>query len=213
MNDDKWRATTSDEYKHEPTKQQSTKVRIERIGMTVRVSDWERDEKYEHTNSITVRTLDRHRLLSFVQNFFLWPSCDARGACHFFLKFLVRACKRAITAIRTYGTTAYVVCYTGRSTTNNVRIFGKTVLDPSGSCTFIVWWLCLFALHMCLVFFFHFTTLIKFGCFVLMVWMVCWLCLMIIMLYCFIWVYGDCFSYLLLYFWLHDIITLLVWFY
>jgi len=36
----------------------------------------------------------------------------------FFLKFLVRACKRAITAIRTYGTTGtYVVGYTGRSGT------------------------------------------------------------------------------------------------
>ncbi len=56
----------------------------------------------------------------------------------FFEKFLVRACKRAITAIRTYGTTAtYVVCYAGRSTTNDVRIFGKTVLDSSGICYFV----------------------------------------------------------------------------
>jgi hypothetical protein len=56
----------------------------------------------------------------------------------FFEKFLVRACDRAITAIRAYGTTGtYVVCYTGRSTTDDVRIIGKTVLDPSGICYFV----------------------------------------------------------------------------
>ena len=102
--------------------------------------------------------------------------CDARGAWHFFWKVLVRACKRAITAIRTYGTRTYAVCYTGRYNTDYyvwlVRLFYTLLLVVVTTLSMIREYddyACL--LYMCLVFFF--ITLIKVGCFVLMVsWMV-----------------------------------------
>ena len=119
MSDDEWRATTSDERRYEQTKQQSTKVLGETRSMTVRVSDWQR-QKYEHTNSVTVRTFAQHRIGSchVVRKCFYGRHVTPAAPGIFFEKFLVRACKRAITVIRTYGTRTYVVCYTGRSTTD-----------------------------------------------------------------------------------------------
>ena len=65
-------------------------------------------------------------------------TCEARGACHFFLKFFwsAHANARLVLYVRMVLGPTYV-CYNGRSTTDDVGIIGKTVLDPSGICYFV----------------------------------------------------------------------------
>lgn len=106
---DEWRATTRDECKTWSNKTTINKrVRREKRNTTVRV--WATDKEC----NMNTRTVLRY-VRTFVGKYFfmtiMWRTSVRLAALVFFFNVLVRAYKRAITAVRTYSTTGtYVVC-------------------------------------------------------------------------------------------------------